>query len=76
VSVGIMRLVVSRNGAGGVVSNQSNGGAASVAVGNSLISGNANAAQAIGGASLLSYDNNQVTGNATNGSFTGSAGLQ
>jgi Divergent InlB B-repeat domain len=76
VSVGIMRLVASRNGAGGIVSNQSNGGAASVTVGSSLISGNVIAAQAIGGASLLSYGNNQVTGNGTNGSFTGSAGLQ
>jgi Divergent InlB B-repeat domain/Viral BACON domain len=76
VSVGIMRLVASRNGAGGVVSNQSNGGTASVTVGSSLFSGNAIAAQAIGGASLLSYGNNQVFGNGTNGSFTGGAGLQ
>ena len=76
VSVGITRLTASRNAAAAIVSNQSNGGTASVAVGSSLISGNALAAQALGGASLLSYGNNQVSGNATNGGFTGMVGLQ
>jgi hypothetical protein len=76
VSVAITRLTASRNAAAAIVSNQSNGGTASVTVGNSLISGNAIAAQALGGASLLSYGNNQVTGNATNAGFTGMVGLQ
>jgi hypothetical protein len=76
VSVVANRLNLSDNGADGILSNQSNGGAASVTVGRSVFYGNAVAAQAMGGASLLSYGNNQVTGNATNGSFTGAANPQ
>jgi hypothetical protein len=75
VIVTAMRVVATGNGADGVLSNQSNGGAATVTVSDALLDRNTIGAQAIGGASLLSYDNNQVFGNATNGSFTGTASL-
>lgn len=73
VIVDIMRVVVELNGSSGI---QSNGGAASVTVGSTVIYGNNFGLAPIGGASVLSYGNNQVTGNISNGSFTGNAILQ
>jgi hypothetical protein len=75
VTVSIMRVVASANGAAGIAAHQTSGGTASVTVGSSVLYGNTVAAQATGGAGLLSYSNNQVTGNATDGSFTGTASL-
>jgi hypothetical protein len=74
-TVSVMRVVASANGVAGIAANQTSGGIASVTVGNSVLYGNAIAAQVMGGAGLLSYSNNQVTGNGTNGSFTAAAGL-
>jgi hypothetical protein len=74
-AVSIMRVVASANGVAGIAANQTSGGIASVTVGDSVLYGNAIAAQATGGADLLSYSNNQVTGNVTDGSFTAGAGL-
>ncbi len=75
VTVSIMRVVASGNGAAGIAAHQTSGGIASVTVGSSVLYGNTVAAQATGGAGLLSYSNNQVTGNATDGSFTAAASL-
>ena len=76
VTLDITRVGVESNGSSGIQGNQSQGGAVSVTVGNTLIDGNIIGVEPIGGASLLSYSNNQVTGNNSNGSFTGSATLQ
>jgi hypothetical protein len=75
-TVNVIRVVAASNGSAGILSNQTNGGTASVTVANSMLLANAIGIQATGGASLLSYSNNQVTANASNGSFTGTAGLQ
>jgi hypothetical protein len=75
-TVSVIRVVAASNGSAGILSNQTNGGAASVTVASSTLLANGIGVQAAGGASLLSYDNNQVAGNASNGSFTGTAGLQ
>jgi hypothetical protein len=75
-TVSVIRVVAASNGSAGILSNQTNGGTASVTVASSMLRANAIGIQATGGASLLSYGNNEVTGNASNGSFTGTAGLQ
>jgi hypothetical protein len=75
VTVSIMRVVATANNIAAIAANQTSGGIASVTVGDSVLYGNAIAAQATGGAGLLSYSNNQVTGNAANGSFTAAASL-
>jgi Pro-kumamolisin, activation domain/Divergent InlB B-repeat domain len=75
-TVNVIRVVAASNGSAGILSNQTNGGTASVTVASSMLLANAIGIQATGGASLLSYGNNQVTGNALNGGFTGTAGLQ
>jgi Divergent InlB B-repeat domain len=72
-AVDVMRVVAAGNGSAGIQSNQTNGGIASVTVGNSQLHKNAIGIQATGGASLLTYGNNHVIGNAANGSFTGAA---
>jgi hypothetical protein len=75
VTADIKGVVASANG-NGILSNQANGGTATVTVGCSVLYGNGTGLQASGGGSLLSYSNNQVTGNVTNGSFTGPALLR
>jgi hypothetical protein len=76
VSLDAIRMVVSNNGADGILSNQSAGGGANVTVGSSLLDRNAVAAQSTGGGGLLSYMNNQLTGNGSNGSFSGTSALR
>jgi hypothetical protein len=75
VTADVKSVVASANG-NGILSNQTNGGTATVTVGYSILYGNGTGLQASGGGSLLSYSNNQVTGNVTNGSFTGTALLR
>jgi probable HAF family extracellular repeat protein len=75
-TVGVIRVVAASNGSAGILSNQANGGTASVTVASSTLLANGIGIQAAGSASLLSYDNNQVAGNVSNGSFTGTAGFQ
>ena len=76
VVVKLLRVAVGSNGAAGVQSNQTNGGTASVTVGDSIVTANTIGLSVVGGGSLLSNGNNQVSGNGTNGSFTGNSGLQ
>jgi hypothetical protein len=75
-AVSLIRVVAASDGSYGIDADQSRGGTASVTVGDSMLVGNAVAAQAFGGASLLSAANNQVLGNGTNGPLTGTVGLQ
>jgi len=75
-TMNLMRDAVTQNTASGVVSNQSEGGTATVTVGSSQISGNATGVQSLGSGALLSYQNNQFTQNGSNGSFTVDAVLE
>ena len=76
VTLNMMRVVAASNGAVGIQSSQSDGGTATVTVGESTVYGNAVGTQSLDGGALLSYATTQLTGNATNGSFTGSASLK
>ena len=76
VTLNMMRVVAASNGAVGIQSSQSDGGTATVTVGQSTVYGNAVGVQSLDGGALLSYATTQLTGNASNGSFTGSATLQ
>jgi hypothetical protein len=76
VTLNMMRVVAASNGAVGIQSSQSDGGTATVTVGESTVYGNAVGVQSLDGGALLSYATTQLTGNASNGSFTGSATLQ
>ena len=71
----LMRDAVNLNATAGIVSNQSAGGTASVYVGGSQLTGNANGVSSASGGALISYGNNQLSGNGSNGSFTGTATL-
>jgi IPT/TIG domain/Divergent InlB B-repeat domain len=74
--VSLIRVVAAADGLSGIDADQSHGGTASVTVGDSMLFGNAVAAQTVGGASLLSAANNHVLGNGTNGPLPGIVGLQ
>jgi hypothetical protein len=76
VTLNMMRVVAASNGAVGIQSSQSDGGTATVTVGESTVYGNAVGVQSLDGGALLSYATTQLTGNASNGSFTGNASLQ
>jgi large repetitive protein len=75
-AVSLIRVVAASDGLNGIYADQSRGGTASVTAGDSMLVGNAVAAQAFGGASLLSAANNHVLDNGTNGPLPGVVGLQ
>jgi hypothetical protein len=75
-TVNLIRDTINANAETGIVANQNAGGAATVAVGASLIAGNVTGVQSLGGGEILTASNNQLLGNGSNGSFTGTAPLQ
>ncbi len=75
-TVNLARDLINANGLAGVVSNQSDGGTATVNIGSSQILGNAFGVQSVGGGSIVSYENNQLAGNGSDGSFTANAAMQ
>jgi hypothetical protein len=69
VIVQITRSSVVNNVTAGAQSNGS-GGSATIALSNTLVSGNGTGLSSVGGGSLLTYKNNSVNGNIADGAFS------